>query len=255
MQANQAPFRLDEPELVKLRRWNTPSVYNGWESISGIDRLQAVINRDETRDFMPSLGPMVGRAITVRIETTNARRLKDHASAWDDWLAFVARFPGPKIVVMKDTDAASGLGSFWGEVSANTHRSIGCVGAIVDGAIRDVDEMTSAGFKALARRLCVGHLYAWPVDWGEPVEVFGARVETGMLMHADKHGFIGIPQEDEQHLLSAVRALDDAECETVIPAGQFTWGLDLPSLLKNRNAAALLYRAKTSGKGRTSGEW
>ena len=30
--------------------------------------------------------------------------------------------------------------------------------------------------------------------WGEPVEVFGQRVEAGQLVHADKHGFIAIPK-------------------------------------------------------------
>ena len=90
---------------------------------------------------------------------------------------------------------------------------------------RDVDEMTDVGFKAVARQLCVGHAHSWPIRylevdvrwpclrflkvgvfkifprlgqlkkiprWGEPVEVFGQRVEPGQLVHADKHGFIAI---------------------------------------------------------------
>ena len=63
--------------------------------------------------------------------------------------------PGPKIVVIQDLDKPEVLGSFWGEVNASVHRALGCVGTITDGAIRDVDEMTAAGFKAIARR------FAW----------------------------------------------------------------------------------------------
>ncbi len=234
--------RIDPGDMLKLKRWNTPTIYNGWEAIAKRDRLDGLWNREETKDFMPSLGIMVGRAVTVRIEPANPEHPSACPHAWEEWFDHVASIDGPKIVVMQDLGKPAGLGSFWGEVSANTHRSLGCVGAIVDGAIRDLDEMTNAGFKALARRLCVGHLHSWPVDWGGPVEVFGTRIEEGMLMHADKHGFIGIPAEDEGALLWAVRAMDDAECETVIPAGRFASGSSRQEILAARIEASRRYR-------------
>lgn len=253
--AQRGNTRIGPADMLKLKRWNTPTIYNGWEMISSTERTSGTINMEETRDFMPLFGPMVGRAVTVKIETTNHNNPTLRKAAWDDWLAFVADLPGPKIVVMQDVDTRPGIGSFWGEVSANMHRSLGCVGAIVDGAIRDVDEMTNAGFKALARRLCVGHLYAWPVQWGTSVDVFGATVETGMLMHADKHGFIGIPDRDEQALLAAVRAMDDNECDTVIPAARFTWSKNYPAILDERQEAASRFRATSAQIGTGSAEW
>jgi regulator of RNase E activity RraA len=89
-------------------------------------------------------------------------------------------------------------------VNANIHKALGCVGTIVDGAIRDQDEMTNAGFKALARRLCVGHAHSWPVRWGSEVEGFGRRIKPGQLVHADKHGFLAIPDEDAPRVLARV---------------------------------------------------
>ena len=53
--------------LLKLKRWNTPSIYNGWEQITRRSRLTG-FNIEETRDFMPEFGPMVGYAITVKIK-------------------------------------------------------------------------------------------------------------------------------------------------------------------------------------------
>lgn len=241
--------------MLKLKRWNSPTIYNGWEMICATDRTQGTTNLEETRDFMPMLGPMVGRAVTVKIETTNRNNLTQRKSAWDDWLQFVSELPGPKIVVMQDIDVQPGIGSFWGEVSANMHRSLGCVGAIIDGAIRDVDEMTNAGFKAIARRLCVGHLYAWPVEWGTSVRVFGATVDTGMLMHADKHGFIGIETGNESALLDAVRAMDDNECNTVIPAARFTWNKDFATVLHERQQANARFRSASAQIGNGSAEW
>src|SRR5207249_3914659 len=102
-------------------------------------------------------------------------------------------------------------GSIWGEVSANSARTLGCVGTITDGAIRDFDEMRNAGFKALARRLAVSHAHTWPIRWGCEVEVFGAKVSPGQLIHADKHGFIVIPDEAQDRVLEMARFLDDNE--------------------------------------------
>jgi 4-hydroxy-4-methyl-2-oxoglutarate aldolase len=137
-----------------------------------------------------------------------------------EYRRYVADLPGPKIVVVQDLDRPAVIGSFWGEVNANVHRALGCVGAIVDGAIRDVDEMTNAGFKALARRLCVGHAHAAPVHWGGEVEVFGTRVAPGQLVHADKHGFLVVPRGEESDLLRAAVQMDINECETVIAAAR-----------------------------------
>ncbi len=102
--------------------------------------------------------------------------------------------------------------------------ALGCVGTITDGAIRDVDEMTNAGFKALARRLCVGHAHSVPVRWGCEVEVFGRKVRPGQLIHADKHGFLAVPEEDEPRLLEAARFMDSNECRTVIAAARESTG-------------------------------
>jgi hypothetical protein len=61
---------LSHAELLQLKRWNTPSVYNGWEAITKHDR-RTHWNLEETRDFMPQMGPMVGYAVTVVIEPSN----------------------------------------------------------------------------------------------------------------------------------------------------------------------------------------
>ncbi|MCX7027648.1 MAG: RraA family protein [Spirochaetes bacterium] len=253
MRDTENPVRLGAGDMLKLKRWNSPTVYNGWEAITRRDRLEGLWNRDEAQDFTPSLGIMVGRAVTVTIAPADPSGPRELSDAWDQWYEHVASIEGPKIIVMRDLGSPPGLGSFWGEVSANTHRALGCVGTIVDGAVRDIDEMTNAGFKALARRLCVGHLYAWPLSWGGEVEVFGVRIAEGTLIHADKHGFIGIPPEDEAPLLAAVRAMDEAECDTIIPAGRFGANQDAGAVLSKRRAATAAYHALAGKVGQ--GEW
>jgi regulator of RNase E activity RraA len=247
--------RLTHSDLLQLKRWNTPTIYNGWEQITRHDPARDGFNLEEAHDFMPQMGPMIGYAVTLVIEPGSRAHKQTNPGAWGDYRAYVARAPGPKIVVVQDLDKPRVLGSFWGEVNSNIHRSLGCVGTIVDGAIRDLDEMTNAGFKALARRLCVGHAHACPVSWGGPVEVFGRRVEPGALIHADKHGFLVIPEEDEAGLLEAARFMDQNECATLIAAARSAGGLSAEQVLESLNEAFAAFRNATLARFQKRGEF
>ncbi|HEX3716975.1 MAG TPA: RraA family protein [Verrucomicrobiae bacterium] len=247
--------RLSRAELLQLKRWNTPTVYNGWEQITRRDPAADGFNPEETRDFMPQMGPMVGYAVTVVVEPSNAAHRKTNAEAWSQYRHYVASLRGPKIIVVQDLDKPRVIGSFWGEVNSNIHRSLGAVGTITDGAIRDLDEMTNAGFKALARRLCVGHAHVHPVRWNCEAEVFGRKVKPGELIHADKHGFLVVPEEDEGQLLEAARFSDANECETIIAAARSTAGRTTNQILGDIDAAANEFSAAARSKFHHNGEW
>lgn len=239
--------------VLRLKRWNTPTVYNGWEAITKADRTSC-FNREPLVDFMPGMGPMAGFAVTVVIqpsEQSHARR----ADAWSEYRQYIASVPGPKIVVVQDLDKPVAIGAFWGEVNASTHRALGCVGTITDGAIRDLDEMRDAGFKAIARGLCVGHAWSVPVRWNCGVSVFGCPIQPGQLIHADKHGFLAVPEEDEAGLLEAAAYLDQLECETIIPAAKGSAGLSAPEILAKLDEAGKTYSARVKTRYGKAGEW
>jgi len=247
--------KLSHADLLQLKRWNTPTIYNGWEQITAGDPAADGFNLEETRDFMPQMGPMIGYAVTVVIEPSNKAHREANADAWDAYRRYVAGVPGPKIVCVQDLDKPRTIGSFWGEVNSNAHRALGCVGTIVDGAIRDVDEMTNAGFKALARRLCVGHAHVHPVRWGCEVEVFGRAIAPGDLIHADKHGFLVIAPEEQENILEASRFMDANECETVIQAARGASGLSSDELLERLNEAGRRFGDNVRQKFSGEGEW
>ncbi|MEQ1858344.1 MAG: RraA family protein [Chthoniobacteraceae bacterium] len=246
--------RLPHADLLQLKRWNTPTIYNGWEQITKHNAAADGFNIEETRDFMPQMGPMVGYAVTVVIEPSNAAHSKV-AGSMSEYRRYIASAPGPKIIVVQDLDKPRVIGSFWGEVNANIHRSLGCVGTITDGAIRDLDEMCNAGFKALARRLCVGHAFAAPARWGCEVEVFGRKVQPGQLIHADKHGFLAVPPEDEARLLDAAKFMDANECNTVIPAARDVAGKSTDEICAAIDDTVGQFRLAARGKFGRAGEW
>jgi len=201
-------MRLKHKDLLELKRWNTPSIYNGWEQITNRDIAKECFNLEPCQDFMSHMGPMVGYAVTVVIEPSNPEHVQKNDQTWSKYRKYIAGTQGPKIVLVQDMDKPKIVGSFWGEVNSNIHRSLGCVGTITDGAIRDVDEMNNAGFKAIVRQLCVGHAHVVPVCWNCEVKIFGRWIQPGQLIHADKHGFLAIPEADEQRLLEVVRFMD-----------------------------------------------
>ena len=102
--------------------------------------------------------------------------------------------------------------------------------------------MNNAGFKAIARQLCVGHAHSTPVRWNCEVEVFGTLIRPGQLIHADKHGFLAIPDEDVPHLLEAARFMDANECATVIAAARDSAGKTTDELRHNLDKAGAAFR-------------
>jgi regulator of RNase E activity RraA len=204
---------------------------------------------------MPYMGSMAGRAVTVVFEPSNPNHPKEHPDAWFEYRKYIASVPGPKVVVVQDLDKPACIAAFWGEVNSGAHKALGCVGTIVDGAIRDVDEMRDVGFKALARRLAVSHAYSTPVRWNCEVEVFGCKIEPGQLIHADQHGFLAIPPEDEENLLDAVVFLDNTECEYVILPGRESSGKTYEEILSSYRDGQGRYTEAVQAKFKRRGEW
>jgi len=240
--------RISHAELLELKRWNTPTIYNGWEQITNQDISRDGINLEPVNDYMPHMGPMVGYAVTVVIEPGNRMHVNSNPDSWKQYREYIASVAGPKIVVVQDLDKPVIHGAFWGEVNSNIHRALDCIGTITDGGIRDTDEMNNAGFKALARGVCVGHAWSTPIRWNCEVEVFGRKVLPGQLIHADKHGFLAIPDEDQEKILEAARFMDSNECKTMIRSARSTAGKSTDEILAGFNRAAAEFKESAVSK-------
>ena len=51
------------------------------------------------------------------------------------------------------------------------------------------------GFQLFAGSVSVSHSYAHIIEFGEPVEIGGLKIQSGDLMHGDRHGVLTIPLE------------------------------------------------------------
>ena len=114
--------KLRHSDLLELKRWNTPTIYNGWEQITNHNTAAECINIEETRDFMPQMGPMVGYAVTLVCEPSNPEHKKTNPTAYIEYLRYIESVQGPKIVFVQDLDKPRVIGACWGEVNSNIQR-------------------------------------------------------------------------------------------------------------------------------------
>jgi len=199
-------------ELDALRSLSVPTLVNAIETFKVMDPNQGCCDSSIVCRF-PGLPLMVGYAVTSKVATDQPlgqvlHGIDEHAY-WD----FVAGQPGPKIAVCKDIDRPS-FGAMWGEFNSNVHRALGCEGAIVDGAVRDLDGVEKLGFRFFSRAVHPSHGNGFFVDYGAPVRVGGLEVATGDLLVADPHGVLRIPESiplDE--LAEVAREIDRLEGE------------------------------------------
>jgi 4-hydroxy-4-methyl-2-oxoglutarate aldolase len=108
----------------------------------------------------------------------------------------------------------------FGELIALGMRERGCVGALIDGGIRDIAWIARAGFPVYARyRTPVQSIGRWKVvDSGAPVELPGATTATvavspGDFILADADGAIAIPAAVAVQVLEHAEALGARELE------------------------------------------
>jgi regulator of RNase E activity RraA len=201
--------------LEQLARFDTPSVCNGLEVLDPAFTLYSY-----TKGFLicshPDRPPRIGYARTAAIRTTRAHG-EDAAALKSRRLAYfeyVDAGDGPKICVHQDLDGAGGIAACWGDVMANIHLGMGCVGALTDGAIRDIPGMPD-GIMMLARGEKPSHGELHTVSFGEPVQIDGLVIRDGDLVHMDRNGAAVIPHHLAAELPAAIEQVQRREAALI----------------------------------------
>ena len=204
------PRSMSAELLASLKRIDTCALANAIETFNVRLRNEGFCD-GRVRSMFPKVQPMVGHAVTVRIRG-NGPAMDGHTYLErTDWWAHILSQPAPRVVVIQDMDAPPGLGGFVGEVHAAILRSLGCVGAVTNGAVRDLPAVEAMGFPLFAHNAAVSHAYCHIVDVGVEVSVGGLKVNPGDWLHGDIHGVLSIPQEIAKELPETVESIRTRE--------------------------------------------
>jgi regulator of RNase E activity RraA len=107
--------------------------------------------------------------------------------------------------------------SIWGGLMAGLCLQKGVAGAVVDGAIRDIDEIRDLGFPIFSRAVVPRSTHSpysnrlEPIEVNVPIICGGAFVHPGDIVLADEIGVVVVPQAEAADVLE--RALAQAETE------------------------------------------
>jgi 3-hexulose-6-phosphate synthase/6-phospho-3-hexuloisomerase len=131
---------------------------------------------------------IAGRAVTV-------------FTADGDWAkpveAIEVAQPGDVIVI----DQRGATTAMWGELASHSSQVRGLAGVVVDGAVRDIDDIRAMKFPVWSRWI-VPHA-GEPKGFGEiggEVKCGGQTVRSGDWIVADDMGVVVVPQEDAQEI-------------------------------------------------------
>jgi len=141
---------------------------------------------------------LVGRSKTTAwSDLTEA----DPAPYEKELIAVDACRPDDVLIAAAGGSTRSGI---WGELLSTAARNGGCVGAIVDGAVRDIAQMRAMQFPVFA-------LTASPYDSKDrqrvtdidvPVEIGGVVFHPGELVVADVDGVVVVPRSIENKVIT-----------------------------------------------------
>lgn len=107
--------------------------------------------------------------------------------------------------------------SIWGGLMAGLCQQKGVVGAVVDGAIRDTDEIKSLGFPIFSRAIVPRSTHSpfskrlEPIEVNVPIQCATILVSPGDVVLADEIGVVVVPQKEAAGVLK--RAQDQAAQE------------------------------------------
>ena len=187
--------------LKRLARLATPTLANALDDI-GFEGVLAGLAQ-----MVPGTR-CVGRAVTVR-EITGRRG--DFASE-DFRVGQVVDAAGPGDVLVIDN--AGHCVSTFGGLATLAAKLKGIAGLIVDGGVRDREEMVEHQFPVFARHMTplTGRTRLAVTALNEPVSCGGVRVRPGDIMVGDGSGVVCIPAEHAARLagLAESYAKDDA---------------------------------------------
>lgn len=108
--------------------------------------------------------------------------------------------------------------ALWGGLMSTRAIHLKAAGAVLDGYVRDANEIEALGFTVFCRGT-----YAQDqgprgkvIDYRTPIEIEGVRIEPGDLLFGDREGVLVIPRAVEQEAVQ--RALDKVRTENKVAA-------------------------------------
>lgn len=184
---------------------------------NALDDVGKVVNSSPfIRAVLPGM-TLCGPALTVDVETGEAGTFS--SSDFKVGAFIDAASPGDVIVV----SAKAARASIWGGMASLAASIKGVAGLVVDGSVRDVEEMSECEFNVFSRHVIptTGRSRLRVKSIGETVTIDGIEVACGDIIVGDSTGVVVVPKNHAYRVLqnALTYQMQDGEAEQEIRAG------------------------------------
>ena len=146
--------------------------------------------------------------------------------------AFATAPAGCVLVINANSDMTSG---HFGDLMVTAAQTRGVLGIIIDGAIRDVEDIMQMGFPVFARGSYPHGNTAKKSTFNQPIQCGGVLVNPGDIVFADATGIVIIPSEKVQEVYENAKFIANSELGFVQQLNEGKTLMQIPDFLKMHN--------------------
>ncbi|NCG34591.1 MAG: hypothetical protein GWO78_01150 [Dehalococcoidales bacterium] len=200
---------MDIKEIINgLKEYDAATVQNAMIKIRGFVNESIDYTGPELKSYYIESKPVVGIAVTCKVTTLEEPKTKID---WDEYYNNIDASDLPVIGVIVDIEKEKGRGAVMGDGMALKHKTLGAVGVINGGSIRDVPGISEVGMPVWATGRVPGHGPFNLIETQTQVEVADLIINAGDLLIGDTDGITSIPLDIAEETLLQCKEVRDFE--------------------------------------------
>jgi 4-hydroxy-4-methyl-2-oxoglutarate aldolase len=150
----------------------------------------------------PTLGPTVGVAVLCELDSSTPNGKPNVGDFWKQ-LEEMRKMDMPPVWVVKTVGKRPDHECVLGEGMAKVLYSVGCLGTVTDGGVRDLNGLLTTPFPVYCKGKTIHHCALRFKALTTPVSIGGITIAPGDLIHANAEGVIKIPHRCIPRLIPA----------------------------------------------------